>query len=212
MAYAFLDNSYGTTGSKQQMRSNLSRQKILDAVTRIVESKDSSRLNVRAICEEAGLSTGAFYHIFNSKEEAINGYLIRRLQSYTGDKVEGFQDYPAIKKITLFLNFMLDCYKETGPEIMSPIFSPDTSIISARSRKNHGFVFLDRATDYLKEGQRQGTVRPDLDFMKIRLDLAMLITAAMFYWCFFKGDFPLEETINRHFEFFGKSIALPATS
>jgi TetR/AcrR family transcriptional repressor of nem operon len=46
-----------------------SAQKLLDAVDHLIRSRGYSAASVEDICAEAGLSKGAFFHHFASKED-----------------------------------------------------------------------------------------------------------------------------------------------
>ena len=52
--------------------------------------------------------------------------------------------------------------------------------------------------DYLLEGQKNGTIRPDLDLDEVRLQIAAIATGIMFYWCVFEGNLDAAGLIDRN--------------
>lgn len=61
-------NSSGT----QSQKSESSKKGILDAAVRLVLQKGFEATSIRDICKEAGLSIGAFYHHYPSKDALMN--------------------------------------------------------------------------------------------------------------------------------------------
>ena len=54
--------------SQRQIQGQNSRDKLLDAATRLFHENGYQAVTVNDICEAAQLTKGAFYHHFDSKE------------------------------------------------------------------------------------------------------------------------------------------------
>lgn len=63
------DGSAAKAGGKAATRSQASRIRILDAALTVIRTRGYSATRVEDICEAAGLTKGAFFHHFRSKEE-----------------------------------------------------------------------------------------------------------------------------------------------
>lgn len=48
------------------------KNKIVKVALKLIKEDGYHNMSIRQLCQEAGISTGAFYHHFNSKEEIIN--------------------------------------------------------------------------------------------------------------------------------------------
>jgi AcrR family transcriptional regulator len=57
--------------TKRQQQAELTKKKISDTLVSMMLSLPMSQINLRDLCAAAGVSTGAFYHHFSSKEEAL---------------------------------------------------------------------------------------------------------------------------------------------
>ena len=182
--------------SKQEARSALSRKKLLEATVRIINTQGVSRLNVRSICAEAGLSTGAFYHLFDSKDDVINYYLIYAFNEYKSNVDISNENLTATQKVRRLYQYMVGCYTETGYEFMSAFYTPTNSILNFRTRSENERVVLEEACEYLAEGQANGEISADVDLETVKLDLALIVTGIMFYWCVFKGDLDVAKLVD----------------
>jgi HlyD family secretion protein len=63
------------------------RERILDAAERCFSSHGFHRSSMQDICREAGVSAGAFYIYFRSKEDLISGLCERETQEFAGNLV-----------------------------------------------------------------------------------------------------------------------------
>ena len=63
------------TTTLQDQKSEATKAKVMDATRRIAAQYGVRYLTVRNICEEAGVSSGSFYHHFGTKENLIALYL-----------------------------------------------------------------------------------------------------------------------------------------
>jgi AcrR family transcriptional regulator len=60
------------------------RNQILDAAQRYVYSKGYEQMSVQDICVELGISKGAFYHYFDSKQGLLDGLIDRIWEEVSG--------------------------------------------------------------------------------------------------------------------------------
>ncbi|MCD7746669.1 MAG: TetR/AcrR family transcriptional regulator [Lachnospiraceae bacterium] len=63
------------TKSLKERKSEIARQKLLEATKMILENYGEKQLTVRNICAESGVSSGSFYHHFGTKENLIVQYM-----------------------------------------------------------------------------------------------------------------------------------------
>src|SRR5512146_899810 len=77
-----------------QQRSEETRTKILDSAIKLFSTRGFSAASVDDICEEAGISKGAFYHHFESKQALFLALLDSWLQAIDG-AIEASKDKTA---------------------------------------------------------------------------------------------------------------------
>lgn len=56
---------------KRQQQAEETKQKISETLASMLHSLPMEQINIRDLCNAAGVSTGAFYHHFSGKEEAL---------------------------------------------------------------------------------------------------------------------------------------------
>ena len=57
---------------RRKLQSQATRKAILDAAVELAGQMGFQRMTIRDICSKAGVTTGAFYHHFSSKEDLLN--------------------------------------------------------------------------------------------------------------------------------------------
>jgi len=88
----------GENGNMQQ-RSEETRTKIMDSAIKLFSSMGYNKASVDDICAEAGISKGAFYHHFKSKQELFLALLDGWLQTID-NAIEASQDLSAPETFT----------------------------------------------------------------------------------------------------------------
>lgn len=57
---------------RRQLQSEQTRRNILEAAGTLTRELGFDKVSIRDICQKAGVTTGAFYHHFSSKEDLLN--------------------------------------------------------------------------------------------------------------------------------------------
>src|SRR5581483_11008832 len=80
------------------------REAILDAAAAVFTERGYRGATVDAILERAGLSKGAFYWHFESKDELMLAVLAERVERPIGELIEMLRSAPAEENISLAAN------------------------------------------------------------------------------------------------------------
>lgn len=194
------------TPTKQEARSDHSRQRLLEAAIHIIQSGDMTQFNVRSICKKAGLSTGAFYHLFNCKEDVVNYYLKYTFQQYKQNIDPDNKDKTPTERIVTLYRYMVECYTKAGPAFLSFFYVPTNPILDFRHRPNDEHMILEEVDDYITKGQEEGSMRPDIDHDLALLNIGAIVTGIMFYWCVFDGDVPADDLVSERLSDYLKTL------
>lgn len=100
---------------KQELKAMRSKQALIDAAAKLFQEKNIASVGVREISAMAGVTTGTFYHYFDSKDSILDAIYLKRDEQFEEvlDKYsekEPFSD----GLICFFRDYMADLVKKDG--------------------------------------------------------------------------------------------------
>lgn len=194
--------------SVRESRAQATREKLLEAAIELVNQYGMKYLTVRNICEEAGLSTGSFYNLFDSKDDLVFYYLQNVFTTYKQKAEEDAAAHSSLEKIALIYRFYIECVLETGLEFITGLYAANTNpTFNFLERDPENEMVLDRVKEYLIEGKAAGEVRQDVDINKALLRIGVIITGNIYYWCVFEGRIDLASLTDTMLQDYLKSLA-----
>ena len=119
------------------------------------------------------------------------------------EELEGLSASDKIRAV--YRHFIRQC-EDAGHEFMSVYYPPTNTNLNFRNRPQNKRFTLEECVDYLAEGQKEGTIRADVDLEEAELEIASMVTGIMFYWCLFKGDLDAEGMFDRKMTQYLKTI------
>ena len=155
-------------------KSNENKNKIIEVALKLINEKGFDNVSVSEITKEAGVSKGAFYIHFESKEDLIE----KQISMYFDDsKLEGI--YSKYEKLEHFLIKSIKRIKDSGLKMCQTWFS------HAVSGSFHGKSKLTYDLSYIKE----------LYDEKIAKEVISVYYGALNLWCFTDGAIEPEQII-----------------
>lgn len=160
-----------------QQRSEETRTKIMDSASKLFSTRGFNTASVDDICEEAGISKGAFYHHFESKQALFLALLDGGLQAID-NAIEASKDKTAPETFTQMTEAFPAIFETAGEGL--PMFlefwlqaSRDKKIWEASIapyRRYHKYF-----TSLIKKGVQEGS------FVEVDPELAsrMIVSTAM---------------------------------
>lgn len=178
--------------SAQETRVQVTREKLLETAIELVNQHGMRYLTIRNICDEAGISTGSFYNLFDGKDELVAYYLRNVFTSYIQKAEELALGHTSLERIVLIYRFYIECVLETGLEFISGLYSSITNPVwNFLEREAEEELVLGRVRQDLEQGIAAGEVKADTDVNEVLLRIAIIITGNIFYWCAFDGRIDL---------------------
>lgn len=157
-----------------EKKSDLTRQRILDAAARILSQRGYAHTRLSDIATEADAHTGGIYYYFSSRESLVEEVLKIATRQTIDSVANALQALPAGAStdqilacaITAQISEILakDAYASAFLKIYSQV--PD------EIKENHRPVlreFFSRWRQIIRDGQARGEIRSDLDAAVIRL-------------------------------------------
>lgn len=187
---------FGSTHEQTRGRSGVARQKartskadatrrqLLDAALSVIAAHGYSEATVDRIVEEAGVSKGVAYYHFSSKADIAESILVEGI----GELITSFETIAAeaptatdalIAMVELFASVIFE-NDAFGRFFVAELWRPGRAWSEAMRGHEQRLLALLQAQ--LERGQREGTVRPEIDaaFEAVAL-VGMVLTTTLYY-------------------------------
>ncbi|GIH77973.1 TetR/AcrR family transcriptional regulator [Planobispora longispora] len=140
------------------------RQRLLGEATRLFAERGFESTSVQEIVSAAGVTKGAMYHYFDSKDDLLHEIYARVLRLQT-DRLNHFADAPGPVAERLHAA-AADVVRTTVENLDdSKIFFRSMHLLAPDTRKSvraERRVYHERFRDLVTEGQREGVFRDDI--------------------------------------------------
>ncbi|WP_287155337.1 TetR/AcrR family transcriptional regulator [Candidatus Solincola tengchongensis] len=192
--------------NRRRKQAEVSRRKILETAVRLFDERGYEKVTVADICREAGLSVGAFYHHFRSKDQILlERYLpfARQVDSFyqaINHKARA-ESRGALERLARYLDLFFKYIEEAGPEALKTAFATQIepgfkySLATADMFRPH--QELERI---IADGQGSGEIRTDMSPEELARVLYRSMVGTLFAWCLVGGSFSLREAGRRCFK------------
>ncbi|HSE15208.1 MAG TPA: TetR/AcrR family transcriptional regulator [Candidatus Deferrimicrobium sp.] len=185
------------------------REQIAEAALEVIARHGTRSLSVGAVARRIGIVPSAIYRHFRGKEEILSaaiGRMGERLLENAGRAAAG--EGGTIPRLRNLLRDHVRAIREgyAGPRI---VFAEgiDGGGVSHRMEVYHVIRrYLDRVAGILRQGQRAGDLRGDLDPEATAVHFLGLIQPAATLWYLSAGKFDVLMNAERSFEQFADAI------
>ena len=138
------------------------KQELLDTAMRLFAGKGYDDTSVSDVIAAVGVSKGAFYHHFSSKEDLIEALAIQYAES-AASRARGVLDDKTLdcfERLSRFLSRMRDDKVQTGPELhaaFAPVFRLENIQLYERMREAVNAVIRPMLVGIITEGVAEKT-------------------------------------------------------
>lgn len=179
--------------TKRKLQAIASRNHILTTAMELTVDKGFAQVSIQDICQKAGVSTGAFYHYFKSKEEIVLAWYEGSDARYKEEiipRLMADQDLTMCEKIEQYLYEMASYAEEVGVENITQLYRAQLGV------DNTSFIYGERALpegllNLILEGQKTGELCGDIGAEEIKEELLIIMRGSILHWCQCKGEYPL---------------------
>ncbi len=100
---------------RRQLQAEETRKSILETAARLSRQGGFDRMTIRDICSAAGVTTGAFYHHFSSKEDLLTqGFA--SLDSFLLEKLAPYREESPLERLKALITFYAQYMEDLGWE------------------------------------------------------------------------------------------------
>jgi AcrR family transcriptional regulator len=179
------------------------KERIMETARELCKKYTYDKLSVDLICKESGVSIGAFYHHFKSKQGLIiEGY--GECDNFFKENIIGkLKSKNSVERILEYIDYQMEYALDIGIDLMKEVYKTQITegarffLQSSRSLP-HGLQNL------VKEAQEKGNITKDESYEDITSELLLLARGVIYNWCQNNGSYELRpychKVISNHIQ------------
>lgn len=167
------------------------KNRLIYTTLQLIREEGYPALTIRHLCERSGVSTGAFYHHFSSKEDLINSSFTLFDDTLKEQLKNPVSDNPVemIKYIIMSsVRYLLEKGEGFAKEVMISQLSVDESFMARKER-----FYYQSILKYVKEAQEKGLIKSSIDPEYIANMLIRTNRGTVLDWCLNNFSFDVIE-------------------
>jgi AcrR family transcriptional regulator len=177
------------------------RQRIYTSAIELMEQKGFGNFTIADISKKAGVSVGAFYQYFDSKNDILAEIFYRADDYFSTYVVNSFSKRSAPEQIIEYFDhyakFNIDCGVETTQQIFNPMIK-----FFIEDRR----PMLEILEDLVRKGQERNEIREDTDAKELVEYLISMARGIVFEWSLYDGNYDLEARMHKYMEILVSTI------
>lgn len=178
--------------TRRQQQAFATRRRILEAASVLFREAGYDNVKVTDVCKAAGVSVGAFYHHFSSKEDIIDqGY--KGIDALMRERLASREFADAREGIRIFMGIYCDIFEEIGCDVVTQfchhLMAGQTSNTLNKERFLYAYL-RGLITAGLERGEIVSVFPPE----EILDRFFRLAHGVLFDWCMHSGAYPLKKT------------------
>ena len=159
-----------------------SRMKLMDTAMQLFIEQGFSSVSVNEICQKSGLTKGAFYYHFSSKDEIYRQLLIPMLEEHIHSNYSPDPNATVGERLYMLAQCVFTVSQKMGRDFMGQDF---IRLISCRSSNiyEENRLYTQVLTGIIKDGIKTQAFRHELDVNNHIMLFACLMTGFLVRWC-----------------------------
>jgi AcrR family transcriptional regulator len=178
----------------RKQKAERTRQKLFDTAIGLFDKRGYDRVTVDEICARAGVSKGAFYNHFKSKDQVVLETFMQADSYYEQVFPLLEQEDTYLGKAGVFARAALANIERTGVMVMRISYhgqiAPGLTSTPIASRERALYRLTEQV---VKAGQAEGEIRSDIPSGMIAENIIHAIRGMVYDWCQQDGRFDLQE-------------------
>lgn len=186
--------------ARRQAQAQCTRRAILDAAVALSRQRGFAKVTIREICQAAGVTTGAFYHHFSSKEELLNqGF--SSLDAYLEEALSHMADRSPLERLEALLRLYAQYMEELGWETMALYYGRRLADPEAASMSPHRYT-LRAMGECLEALAGDGTLSSSFTPQWTADFFFRHFRGTVIDWILHQGSYPLWPKLQQDYELF----------
>ena len=188
---------------KEQARQT--EQAILQTALELFRAKSFDKVSVRDICRQAGITTGAFYHHFRSKEELLS-YGFAPLDRHMEQALACHEDDSPQQRLWRILSTYALFIQDLGWELAARYYQRRLDAPDNASSMDPTRYTLRAMAQCLEQAQRQGLLPAGVSVPWTADFFFRHFRGVVVDWILHQGGYPLLPKLEQDYAFFQRVI------
>ena len=143
---------------RRKLQGKETERRILNAALDLMRDRGFDKVSIRDICKEAGITTGAFYHHFSSKEALLESGFAP-LDDYMAGALAGHEEEPPDLRLWRILSAYAKFMEQSG-ELIGRYYQRRIAEPGTRSMDAPRYT-LRAMLDCFRQAEGEGLLRPE---------------------------------------------------
>ena len=179
--------------TKRQEKALQTKTRIYNAAIELMERKGFENITIADISKKAGVSVGAFYHYFESKNDILVEIFDQADDYFSALMTSGLQAENIPEQIVEYFGHYARFNADSGVETTQQLFNPTIKFFIKEDRPMHTLL-----QDLVREGQEQNQLQADDSPEEFARLLFVLARGVVFEWSLYDGSYDLEATMRQY--------------
>lgn len=174
--------------TKRQQQAIDTKNTIYTTALRLMETEGFEQITIERIARKAGVSVGAFYHYFSSKNDILVELFNEADIFFVERIVHAIEGDTAREQILSYFHHFANFYNYYGVDIIKALYTTQNQLFSKRDR-----VIVTLLRDLVSRGIAKNELSENMS-VDDTVDLLFCTARGVAYkWCVENGSFDLEE-------------------
>lgn len=169
------------------------KTRIYNAAIELMDRKGFENITIADISKKAGVSVGAFYHYFESKNDILVEIFGRADDYFSALMAAGLQAESAPEQIIEYFDHYAQFNAASGVETTQRLFNPTIKFFIREGRPLHTLL-----QDLIREGQERNEILADATPEELARLLFVLARGVVFEWSLYDGSYDLEAAMHQY--------------
>ena len=177
--------------NKRQIQREGTLGLIYETVNQLVREKGFEQMRIKDICQRAGISTGAFYHHFGSKQDIL--YERYRASNLLVEELyrEGLQMAP-VEALKHLVAEMTEYTRSRVPGVLKSYMEATVRHGAQWRSRKVGMTLTEAARYFVQAGMDRGHIRPGVDPDQAAMAVGLYLSGISLEQAVTEGRFLLE--------------------
>jgi TetR/AcrR family transcriptional regulator, fatty acid metabolism regulator protein len=179
--------------TKRQLQAIQTKSKIYETVIELMKAKDFQDITIEEICGNAGVSVGAFYHYFSSKNDFLIEMYSRADHYFLEEVNQKLNSTRPIDKIIEYFDVYAKYNDMIGISTMKQLYHANNHLFITKGRGMQKVL-----EDIITDGQQKGAILDEMSPEAITEYLFIAARGVTYDWCLHDGQFSLIEQMQQY--------------